>query len=163
MLFDNFAKIIFLLYIFWAFSPACHANSIRLRGTSPQLEIQRSELSAPKWQTSTASELSAIITNTGYYKITVEVNSLNPSKWQGRSLKLELDQQADWLAESFLATFHWINLVDDGRLLPNAETLVSNLETGTHPYIPLKYECWANKNAVPGITQLTVTFTLIKQ
>ena len=163
VIFNKLAKIIFLFFIFFNISLSSQANSLTLSGTNPHLVIQRSTSSAPDWQTSNSKELSANITTAGNYKITVDVNSMNPPMWKGRNLTLELEDQADWQAISFLAAFHRIILINDGILLAGAATLVEDLEPGFHPYIPLKYKCWANTYAVPGTTQLTITFTLLKQ
>ena len=158
--FENIKKLIITIF-FCSCYFSCSANSLSVNGSTPQFDLKRS--STINWQTDTSMELSADIVTASTYKITVQVSSFNEPVWQGRYLRLQINNQPDWLSISPLASFYRVTLVNNGSLISNAFTLVDNLEPGLHPYVPLNYECWASKTAIPGTSQLTITFTLIAQ
>jgi hypothetical protein len=155
------ANFLFFFVLVLFFIQDCKANSLQINGYVPLTDIKRSV--AENWVAILTSNLKANLTEPGNYKIAIGVNSLDPSAWQGRYLRVQLENQADWLAISNLAYFHQVELVKNGLLLPTSDILAGNLNTGLHPFIPLKYESWANKNAVPGTSQLTVTLTILSE
>ncbi|MDN5278681.1 MAG: hypothetical protein PWR01_2646 [Clostridiales bacterium] len=151
-----------LLLLFWgALSPICFADSLELLGSVPFIDIQRS--TSENWVSVSTLLIKADITTAGTSKIVIGVDSVDQSAWQGRYLRVKLENQADWLAISNLADFRQIDLVKNGIFLPGSAVLVRHLNIGVHPHIPMNYESWANKDAIPGVTQLTVTLTILSE
>lgn len=154
-------RLFLILTALFALPLICFGNLTELIGSVPFINIERSITG--NWQSISTLNLRVDIDTPGSYKVTIAASSFDPAAWQGRYLRVEPQNQADWILISPLATFYPVDLVVNGVMLPTSTVLVRNLIMGTHPFIPLKYESRADKAAVPGSSQLTITLTTMLQ
>lgn len=153
----RYFQFFFYLFLFLFFTASCHASSILVSG-APSLNIKR----AGPWVANLGTMLQAENTLPALHKITVEATLIFPAAWQGRSVRIQIANDASWKAVSPFADFFPVVLVNDG-VGTGAFDLVTDMVTGVYPVTTLLYESTADADAIAGSADVTITFTLMPQ